>query len=415
MAHTSRAWVMDVGAGWRVAAGASHVVEYLLAPETIGVPRTPAHCAGLLIWRDHMIPVIDFAPSPAGHRGAALETRRAIILAYQEAPAQPLRFGALLVTAAPTEAWVSDDMAGQAAQVPVAFRQVARACFVQQDRVIPILDPRRLFSRPLPRWRAPIQPLAPATGVPGGAGVAEAASGEANGASRMPGATDGISRSLSVERGVTVPGTSPTGAPPPVPSPEPGGGEPPAGLAGMDGNPSAHCTTTAYAPDIPADGAATAAEFTHPVKMCDLPGFVPLESGAPAATESAAAPAAEPAAGTATAALHDGDDATPAGVAVAAADRRPELSGTLQSFQRLHTIVQDIENLDHRRRVRRGQRRWWLLAAGVALTVLAVALLVSMNFSAPAPAPAKATVARDVAPNGIHPVSVPSTPAQPPQ
>jgi hypothetical protein len=202
-------------------------------------------------------------------------------------------------------------------------------------------------------------------------------------------------------------------APPPVLLPPPSGGEAPTGLAGMDEIPSAYCTTTVFAPDRPADGAATAPEFMHPVKMYDLPEFVSLETGAPAETQSAASCAVEPTAGTATATLYDGDDAMPVGVAVATADRRPELSSTLQSFQRLHTIVQDIENLDHRHHARRGLRRWWLLGAGVGLTVLTVALFMSMNFSVPVPA--KVTVVRDVAPNGIHPASVPATPAQPPQ
>jgi chemotaxis signal transduction protein len=396
---------MDVGAGWRVAAGASHVVEYLLAPETIDVPRTPAHCAGLLIWRDHMIPVIDFAPLPAEQRGPALETRRAIILAYQEAPAQPLRFGALLVTAAPTEAWVSDDMAGQAAQVPVAFRQVARACFVQQDRVIPILDPRRLFSRPLPRWRAPRDDV--------NARVIQLA--QCAPTQPLVPAADAIPPSLPVAQDVPVLGTSPSEAPPPVLSPVPGVCAPPAaGYAGMDAFPSADCTTTVFAPARPDDGVATAPESVQPAETGDLPGCAAPAAGAPMEAETAASFTVEPAADAA-ATLHGRDDAASAGVASTSAVVQPAPSSTLQSFQRLHAIVQDIESRDHRRRSRRGQRRWWLLAAGVALTMAAGALLMSMDFSVPAPVPAEVSVGRDVAPDGIHPVSVPSTPAQPPQ
>ena len=150
MAQTSRAWVLDVGAGQRAAAGAPHVVEFLLATETLPVPCTPRHCRGLLLWRGRMIPVVDLAPLLAAGATAATATRRAVVLAWQPQPGEPLEYGALLVTAAPGETWVNDDMAGDLADTPEAMRNFARAGFMNQDRLIPILDIRQLFGRPLP-------------------------------------------------------------------------------------------------------------------------------------------------------------------------------------------------------------------------------------------------------------------------
>jgi chemotaxis signal transduction protein len=141
---------MDVAAGWQVAVGASHVVEYIVASDIVSVPRTSRHCAGLLAWRDRLIPVIDFALLLKDGKAMHKEIPPAAIVAYQAAPAQPVRYGALVVLRVPREIWVSDDMAGSLADIPEAFSHFARACFLYEHRTVPILDPRQLFTRPLP-------------------------------------------------------------------------------------------------------------------------------------------------------------------------------------------------------------------------------------------------------------------------
>ncbi len=402
MTRTSRAWVMDVGAGWQVAAGAPHVVEYLLAPETIDVPRAPGHCAGLLIWRDQIIPVIDFAPPSVERRAPPAPPRRAVILAYQEGPAQALRFGALLVTAAPTEAWVSDDMAGPLTQMPALFRPVARACFVQQDRAIPILDTRRLFTRPLPPWRAThaavserlVQPVAGPRATP-----APAAGGK-------------IPRHLSVVQTLQEWKTSPRHA---LPVLFPGIRSDEMAAEPADDRHAAATPErleTAFAPDSPDAGASTAPLPIAPLETSDFADGVWQEEAVPAHTESVLSPFAE-----STAEFVDVDEAAPpVGVPHASLGATPRSSNSVQSFQRLHAIAQDIAQREHRHSARRGQRRGWLLGIGLLIT-LAGALLMLKDFSPAEPAaePPLQSVARDVAPDGIDPALIPSTPAQPPQ
>jgi nucleoid-associated protein YgaU/chemotaxis signal transduction protein len=141
---------MDVGAGWRVAVGAHRVVEYLLSPPTHTLPRMPAHCPGILIWQERMIPVLDLAPVLSEQAQAQEhEVHRAVVLAYQEMPGQPLRYGALVVRAAPVEVWVSDDMACPLPEDPPAFKHFSCSCFAHQEESIPILDTTRLFATAL--------------------------------------------------------------------------------------------------------------------------------------------------------------------------------------------------------------------------------------------------------------------------
>ena len=141
---------MNIGAGWSVAVGAHRMVEYLLSPPIHRLPRMPVHCLGVLIWQEQMIPVLDLAsvlsePDPA--RGN--NVRRAVILAYQESPGQPLRYGALVVRAAPIEVWASDDMPCPLPEELPVLKHFARSCFLHQEEAIPILDTTRLFATPL--------------------------------------------------------------------------------------------------------------------------------------------------------------------------------------------------------------------------------------------------------------------------
>jgi chemotaxis signal transduction protein len=144
-----RGWLMDVGGRWRLAIGADHVVEYLLSPPTHSLPRMPAHCLGVSVWREQLIPVLDLGPvlseqSPLGERPP-----RAVVLAYQESPGEPVRHGALVVRSAPVEVWASDDMACPLPEHPAVLRHLARSCFVNREETIPVLDAALLFSTTL--------------------------------------------------------------------------------------------------------------------------------------------------------------------------------------------------------------------------------------------------------------------------
>jgi hypothetical protein len=77
-----------------------------------------------------------------------------VVLAYQEAPGEPLRYGALLVRAAPLEVFAADDMACPLPVDPEVFRYFACSCFALDDKAIPVLDTARLFARPMPATRA---------------------------------------------------------------------------------------------------------------------------------------------------------------------------------------------------------------------------------------------------------------------
>lgn len=357
MAHASRAWLLHVAGDRRVAAGAAHVVEYLLDPEPLPIPLTPRHCAGLMLWRDRIIPVIDLAPMFGARRTTA--ARRAIILAYQEAPGRPLRHGGLLVEAAPVEIQVTDDMAGPLPELNAAFRSLVRACFLHQDRPVPVIDVLGLFARPLPDLATPVDP--PDTGA--------VEMVEETLAHRVQAARAEIPRLLPAAVNIEM-------------------------WKSLDTSPAITTSHDDFSKPIADTG----------IVACDSV-VIPFSSGSVSPGESGQRSDTPPAA---TGSTVPAVSASPAEAAGLVADRHrtdAKRPSTLQSFRQLR----DLERR-HQMRNRSARPRWAMIAGvPLAILVLAMYLLSGPARDRAAPAP------RDTSPGAIRPVAVPSAPTQPPQ
>lgn len=143
MSRQHRAWLLASGTEFAVAE--RHMVEYVLSPHIVDVPLRPPHCAGVAIWRERWIPVLDLAAANASPTDG--HTARAIVLAYQLAPGQPLQHGAVAVHAPPRETWVSDDMACAPPEDLIKrLRQSLVSCFSLHGTPVPIVNVARLFS-----------------------------------------------------------------------------------------------------------------------------------------------------------------------------------------------------------------------------------------------------------------------------
>ncbi len=152
--NAARAWLFDTGSGFRFAAGAHHVIEYLLSPETVTIPCTPACAPGVMLWREQMIPWVDFAPRIVGDLDASSDRRRAVVLAWQDAPGEALQYGALSIRAAPIEIFVTDDMACMLPHELAAIGRFSLSSFTFDDKSVLVLDVARLFTQPLPDMSA---------------------------------------------------------------------------------------------------------------------------------------------------------------------------------------------------------------------------------------------------------------------
>ena len=144
MLQQSRAWLLTADVDFAIAE--RHMVEYATSPHIIAVPLRPPHCAGVTIWRERWIPVLDLAcvnPTP-GVDGAPAHV---VVLAYQFAPGEVLHHGALVVRSPPREALVSDAMSCPLPDDLAVLQHWVCACFSLEEKAIPVVDVTRLFSR----------------------------------------------------------------------------------------------------------------------------------------------------------------------------------------------------------------------------------------------------------------------------
>ena len=116
-------------------------------PEIFGVPAGPTHCLGLIEWTGKLVPLIDlhllFEGQPA--RGDALPGH-VLILAWQPEPGHALQHGAVCAPSLVTAIRVSDaDRCEAPADAPV-LESFASSFFLMGERVVPIVDARRLFG-----------------------------------------------------------------------------------------------------------------------------------------------------------------------------------------------------------------------------------------------------------------------------
>ena len=155
------AWLLSFNGDLRTAVGELELVHVLSeSPKLFAIPDTPGYCRHVLLWQEHVLPVVDLGVRLLGDRQAKsdsiAENDKLIgILAYQRLPGEPPGYGGLLLDQVPTRARVSDERACALAPEPEEWASLAISCFEHGDHgPIPILDVPRLFLS------------APATGMP---------------------------------------------------------------------------------------------------------------------------------------------------------------------------------------------------------------------------------------------------------
>lgn len=159
-AEARPAWLFDFGHGLHAAVGGQHLAEYLHAPQVRQIPLTPAHTRGALVWRERLVPLLDLARL-AGNEDSSKtspgQPRGAIVLAYRDTPEAPLQYGALALATVPREIGVSDDSACDLPTVPAFWQALAASCVTHENRPLPILRVRQLFTQAFTSGEAPVR------------------------------------------------------------------------------------------------------------------------------------------------------------------------------------------------------------------------------------------------------------------
>jgi hypothetical protein len=122
-------------------------IELLDQPRVIAVPGAAYYCDGLTRWQGQWLPVLDLhALVHAYRKEHAPKTRYVLIVAYQTAPREAVRHGAIALPVLPGSVPVSDAEACALPGDSDLWPRIALSCFEIKGRAVPIVDTGRLFG-----------------------------------------------------------------------------------------------------------------------------------------------------------------------------------------------------------------------------------------------------------------------------
>ena len=147
--NSVRAWLLEFSRNQIAAVGLHEIVEVLSRPKLYHVPLSDVRCHQVLVWRDEILPVVNFgAERQANGKDAAMGGAVTAIAVYQTVPGEPLRHGALELRVMPKTISVADNMACALPDSASYIRDLAISCFSYENLAVPVIDLTRVFEHP---------------------------------------------------------------------------------------------------------------------------------------------------------------------------------------------------------------------------------------------------------------------------
>ena len=144
---SAQAWLLEFSRIQIAAVGLHELLEVLSRPKLYHVPMASARCHQVLVWRDEILPVVDFSADPTSESDDAASGGAVTAIAvYQTVPGEPLRHGALQLNAMPKTITVADNMACALPESQPSLSELAISCFSYENLAIPVIDLTRVFE-----------------------------------------------------------------------------------------------------------------------------------------------------------------------------------------------------------------------------------------------------------------------------
>ncbi|MBK1722950.1 chemotaxis protein CheW [Thiocystis violacea] len=181
MTTEAQAWLLSYGQG-QAAIAVPELLEVIRHPVTEPFPALPPWCAGILIWRDQPIPLVDLRHVLRTAEPCNTVTFSHCALVRYSSGDTSIGFGGILLTQAPEPIVVTSAEAIAVSDELRGPQGVVLACFGHQNEPVPIIDLDRVFSSRPSEMSGACQPI---FDVRPGSGVSVATTQPAR-ASRMP-------------------------------------------------------------------------------------------------------------------------------------------------------------------------------------------------------------------------------------
>lgn len=125
-------------------------VELVESPRLVPVPGMAHFCRGLVAWQGRQLALIDLQAYLGGADApAARPFSHVLIVAYQVAPGVAIEYGAFCAPSLIRMVEVVDRDQCPLPGGQARWTDIAISCFLHQGRAVPVLDPSRIFTRPV--------------------------------------------------------------------------------------------------------------------------------------------------------------------------------------------------------------------------------------------------------------------------
>jgi hypothetical protein len=139
--------LLEYKRGCFVAFPAHATIGLIDNPTVVPVPGAPYYCIGLMPWQGRQLPLLDLSTLLRAYpEGDAPPAGHVLVLAYQDAPGQPLQYGAVCAPWLVRMIEVADSQQCELPGDSDLWPWISLACFDYEGHAVPVLDTRRLFG-----------------------------------------------------------------------------------------------------------------------------------------------------------------------------------------------------------------------------------------------------------------------------
>lgn len=142
----TEAWLLELDAAIQIAVGQFELIHIVDKPEYINIPQAPEYCKDVIIWNNHIVPVMNLSLIGASQSIDEVNERIVAILAYADEHGEYI-YGGIKLLEIPELNRVQNS---QQCQLPEHFDQwtnISLSCFrSDKGNAVPIIDVAGLFS-----------------------------------------------------------------------------------------------------------------------------------------------------------------------------------------------------------------------------------------------------------------------------
>jgi len=141
---TSKAWLLDFGYGLQAAVGYNEMWQILMSPKIFEIPCTPKYCNQVLVFQDHILPLLDISYLLKGKKSITDDV--VSIALYQDDPNKPVNYAGITCATIPRSINVSDDQMCELPNEQQYWKPFCVSCFSLENQAIPIINLAYIFS-----------------------------------------------------------------------------------------------------------------------------------------------------------------------------------------------------------------------------------------------------------------------------